>query len=161
MAFLDIADHPATIYPGTTWNKIEERFIYGTSGAISRLGGANSIALTISHLPHHGHNAWTDQQGNHNHGQDAHAHTQPSHSHNSNWAKANGASGIGHIGGTSPQAVSGHVLAAGGENTGGAQPTIHYAGQHGHNVGIGGTGDGAAFSIMPQYYTVNIWKRLS
>ncbi|MGL5624467.1 hypothetical protein, partial [Cetobacterium sp.] len=85
MAFLDVADHPATIYPGTTWNKIEERFIYGTSGAISRLGGANSMTLTINHLPHHGHSAWTDQQGNHNHGQDGHIHTQPAHIH-SIWA---------------------------------------------------------------------------
>ena len=159
MAFLDVADHPATIYPGTTWNKIEERFIYGTSGAISRLGGANSIALTISHLPHHGHGAWTDQQGNHTHTQDAHLHSQPAHTH----SYVNGSSGNSLTGrnGASATASWQNTGASGGDNTGGAQPGIRYAGQHGHNVGIGGTGDGAAFSIMPQYYTVNIWKRLS
>lgn len=111
-------------------------------------------------MPHHGHSAWTDEQGNHNHGQDEHIHTQPPHSHTVDMYQNGGTWQIMASGGGSSGGNKG-TSSAGGENTGGAQPTIHYAGRHGHNVGIGGTGDGAAFAIMPQYYTVNIWKRLS
>ncbi|MGL4450322.1 MAG: hypothetical protein ACRCTZ_03895 [Sarcina sp.] len=112
-------------------------------------------------MPHHGHSAWTDEQGNHNHGQDGHTHTQPPHSHTGNLCYPyNGGGSVNPVGSASGYGTW-YSSSAGGESTGGAQPTIHYAGKHSHNVGIGGTGDGAAFAIMPQYYTVNIWKRLS
>ena len=158
--FLDSTANPHTLYLGTTWSKIENRFLYGTSGPVGQLGGANTIALTVDHLPHHGHSAWTDQQGNHTHTQDAHLHSQPAHMHKLQMYQNGGtwqvmASGGGNSGGTKD------TTSSGGDNTGGAQPGIHYGGQHGHNVGIGGTGGGVDFSIMPQYYTVNIWKRLS
>lgn len=161
LLLLDNANNPALMFPGTTWSKIEERFLYGTSGTTGQLGGRNSFSLTVAQMPKHNHSGWTDQQGNHNHTQDVHAHTQPSHSHTYE-RFAYGASGTsiqagGHPWGASITNSSG----AGGETTGVAQPGIHYSGQHGHNIGIGEVGSGEAINIMPQYYTINIWKRLS
>lgn len=172
LLLLDNVNNPALMFPGTTWSKIEERFLYGTSGATGQVGGRNSFSLTVAQMPKHNHSGWTDQQGNHNHTQDSHAHTQPVHSHNTDYAvggvtvSKNGeftylapfnSSHIGYFGGrTSMKTTNG-----GGENTGGAQPGIHYSGQHSHNIGIGEAGSGEAINIMPQYYTINIWKRLS
>lgn len=150
--------HPALTWAGTEWSKIEERFLYGTNGISKQLGGKNNINLTIRELPKHTHSAWTDQQGNHNHVQDAHVHTQPAHGHTYRpLAYGGGWYGQGgNLGGFTTE----NTGAAGGENTGGAQPGISYTGQHGHNVGIGETGIGEEISIMPQYYTVNIWERI-
>ena len=46
---------------------------------------------------------------------------------------------------------SNYTSSAGGETTGSASPV----------TSIGATGSGTAFSIMPPYLVVNIWKRLS
>ncbi len=160
LLLLDNTNNPALMFPGTTWSKIEERFLYGTSGATGQLGGRNSFSLTVAQMPKHNHSGWTDQQGNHNHTQDAHAHTQPAHNHGANRFNYKGQSTT-----NGPYSVSdvfqGGPLNAGGENTGGSQPGIHYSGQHGHNIVIGEVGSGEAINIMPQYYTINIWKRLS
>ncbi|MGL5856734.1 MAG: head fiber protein [Cetobacterium sp.] len=161
LLLLDNANNPALMFPGTTWNKIEERFLYGTSGATGQLGGRNVMSLTIAQMPRHNHSAWTDQQGNHNHGQDAHLHSQPPHTHEMPLCFGYNGGSPNRPAGNSPNGGSYPTHSAGGENTGGAQPTIHYAGQHGHNVGVGENGSGEAFNIMPQYYTVNIWKRAS
>ena len=65
--------NPAVKWVGTTWTKIEGRFLLGTSSSYSvgaTAGSATSI-LTVANLPSHTHNAT----------QSAHIHTQPAHSH--------------------------------------------------------------------------------
>ncbi|MGL6065904.1 MAG: hypothetical protein ACRC0R_02420, partial [Cetobacterium sp.] len=85
LLILDSTANPATLYPNTTWSKIENRFLYG-SASPSATGGRSSVALALANIPAHNHSA---SQGahthtaNHNHTatQASHIHTQPSHVH--------------------------------------------------------------------------------
>ena len=130
---------------GTTWQKQEGRFLLGSSSAYSlgSTGGASTVKLTTDHLPAHTHSATTA----------SHTHTQPAHIHpvnqclNGNWGAGNG------FGRRAPGGPDGTypTNSAGGETTGSASPV----------TSIGSTGKGTAFSIMPPYLVVNIWKRLS
>lgn len=108
-------------------------------------------------MPSHTHSA----------SQSAHTHTQPTHFHyvfnndtsgnnvtNSTIATKSGPSNIyaGYdIKGTTNVAVNGKTSNNGGDTTGSSTPSIS----------VGSTGSGTAFSIMPPYLVVNIWKRLS
>lgn len=87
-----LTDNPAVRYPGTTWEKLEGRFLYGTSGQeeSGATGGSSSVVLSVENMPAHTHalTAKTDESGshthtsgNHRHKVDSHSHTQPSHSH--------------------------------------------------------------------------------
>ena len=140
------SENPATIWFGTTWEKVEGRFLLGNSSSYSlgAIGGASTIKLTVDNLPSHTHSATTA----------AHTHTQPAHSHFI-------AYGPRAAGGNTAKNFLNNVArsdwpamnsgASGGDTTGSASPT----------TSIGATGSGAAFSIMPPYLTINIWKRLS
>ena len=138
------SENPSTLWLGTTWAKQEGRFLLGSSSSYSlgSTGGASTVKLTVDNLPSHTHSATTA----------AHTHTQPAHTHNiQTW------NGIG----TGGKYVSSYTnnfkdsidktLSAGGETTGSATPSIS----------VGATGSGTAFSIMPLYLIINIWKRLS
>ena len=54
---LNSTTDPNTIYSGTTWVKIEGRFILGSSDAypIASTGGEASVTLTTSQIPSHNH----------------------------------------------------------------------------------------------------------
>lgn len=158
--------NPATLFPGTTWQKQEGRFLQGTSGSegAGGTGGASSMTLSISNLPGHNHPVTVSiaTGGNHRHQVDNHTHTQPSHVHNIPLYQNGGtgyvlASGGGGSGGTR------NTNSSGGDNTGGSAPYTNYSGDHGHgaSASCGNTGGGAAFSILPPYLRVNIWKRLT
>ena len=137
------SENPSTIWLGTTWDKIEGRFLLGTSGGAGAgaTGGSMSKTLSVANMPTHSHSA----------SQSAHSHTQPAHTHPVNftfgdgWGQGNGLSR------RSPGETKGtyNTNAAGGETTGSAQPSIN----------IGNAGSGSAFDITPSYYTVHIWKR--
>ncbi len=77
--------NPATTWPGTTWKKLEGRFLYGTSGseAVGGTGGATEVALSTANLPAHNHSVSTSisSGGNHSHSTNAHSHSTVSHSH--------------------------------------------------------------------------------
>lgn len=135
--------NPAVKWLGTTWAKIEGRFLFGTGSGynLGVTGGAANIALNVANIPSHNHSAT----------QSVHAHTQPAHSHIITSYEGGGKPGVSNYNSgynaLGTQATSG----AGGDNTGSAQPTVT----------VGYTGSGSAFSIMPPYLVVNIWKRLS
>ena len=164
--------NPATLFPGTTWQKQEGRFLQGTSGSegAGGTGGASSVALSTSHLPGHNHSASVSisNGGSHKHQVDNHIHGQPPHTHvltHYSGYTMNGVSSPypGH-GDVSPrQSNNSNVNSAGGDNTGGSAPYTNTTGDHGHgaSVSVGYTGGGAAFGILPPYLRVNIWKRLT
>nr|DAI62501.1 MAG TPA: baseplate protein [Caudoviricetes sp.] len=142
------SENPSTLWLGTTWQKQEGRFLLGSSSSYSlgTTGGVSTIKLTVDNLPSHTHNATTA----------SHTHTQPTHTH------TEGVSGRGYSGSSanglshawretqfSNQTIT--TSASGGDTTGSASPV----------TSIGATGSGIAFSIMPPYLVVNIWKRLS
>ncbi len=137
------SQNPAVTWPGTTWAKIEGRFLLGSGGGynLGWTGGAANIALTVGNIPSHTHSAT----------QSAHAHTQPAHSHVITSYEGGNRPGVSNYN-AGYSAMGTQVTAgAGGDNTGSAQPAIT----------VGYTGSGAAFSIMPPYLVVNIWKRTS
>lgn len=182
LLLLDNANNPATLYPGTTWLKIENRFLYAssTSGAI---GGRSSVSLAVANIPSHTHSASQgahSHTANHNHSasQSAHAHTQPAHYHGTIGDNSTvGGSPFGIYEGSNNKVGLKSAIdwdnstyrtsTNGGENTGSAQPTITVnttnvtTSSVAPGITIGNTGSGTAFDIMPPYYTVCVWKRLS
>lgn len=138
-------EHPAVTWPGTTWVKIEGRFLLGSGGGynLGWTGGSPVAALNVSNIPSHTHSAT----------QSAHAHTQPAHVHSLSldYMGASNSEGFAFNRGNKYGYTTNYQGAAGGENTGGAQPAIT----------VGYTGSGAAFSIMPPYIVVNLWNRTS
>ena len=141
------SENPSTLWLGTTWQKQEGRFLLGSSSSYSlgATGGASSIALSVANMPSHTHSA----------SQSAHTHSQPAHTHKVSQFISTAALGsyVGLDGGgwTAYYNSSNNTSSAGGDTTGSATPSIS----------IGATGSGTAFSILPPYLVVNIWKRLS
>ena len=137
------SENPSTLWLGTTWQKQEGRFLLGSSSSYSlgATGGASSIALSVANMPSHTHSA----------SQSAHTHSQPTHKHGTKTAYG-GAGGPYMVRGeTTLTGAWVYTEAAGGDTTGSSAPSIS----------IGSTGSGTAFSRLPPYLVVNIWKRLS
>ena len=136
------SENPSTLWLGTTWQKQEGRFLLGSSGsyALGSTGGASTVKLAVANLPSHTHSA----------SQSAHTHSQPAHTHKINLYNDSGANYVLASGGGATRGTP-TTTSAGGDTTGSATPSIS----------IGATGSGTAFSIMPPYLAVNIWKRLS
>lgn len=147
------SENPSSLWLGTTWQKQEGRFLLGSSSSysLSSTGGASTIKLTVDNLPSHTHSATTA----------SHSHTQPTHNHTIyGWKNGGGPTVHNRLGAFAFGTDSGSptkleeanaCLTAGGDTTGSASPV----------TSIGATGSGTAFSIMPPYLVVNIWKRLS
>jgi len=55
---------PNTLFPGTTWSKIEDTFLLGKgtnyTSAVGTLGGNSTQTLTVEQLPSHGHGVHID-----------------------------------------------------------------------------------------------------
>lgn len=163
--------NPATLFPGTTWQKQEGRFLQGTSGSegAGGTGGASSVTLSTNHLPGHNHPITISitNGGNHRHQVDNHTHTQPVHSHSLDVGRSNTSGAPNAQKCTNGNDVQFNMVwstrAAGGENTGGSAPYTNYNGDHNHgaSASCGSAGGGASFSILPPYLRVNMWKRLT
>ncbi|MGL5715368.1 MAG: hypothetical protein ACRCX2_20285, partial [Paraclostridium sp.] len=105
-----LTDSPSVTWVGTSWQKIEGKYLKGSKGteASKTTGGSNTKTLTVDQMPSHGHSGsgstgasgkhtHTANHGhtgtssahthtaNHNHtaSQSAHAHSQPAHQHES------------------------------------------------------------------------------
>lgn len=157
--------NPADIWSGTSWQKIEGRFLKATNSgeAPKTMGGSNSKTLIVANIPSHNHTIWIGENGYHTHVQEAHAHTQPAHVHymQEQHRRSEGGGGSGTLPAENSRYVRNlRTEAAGGENTGGAQPTIYGNGNHSHSASIGNTGSGSAFDVTPAYYAVNMWIRI-
>ena len=159
--------NPADLWSGTSWTKLEGRFLKATNSGENpkTMGGSNSKTLTVENMPSHNHSVWINESGYHTHSQDAHNHTQPAHNHGvNNGTSVGGDPNVavyGERGGAHNQGDGFYTRYAGGENTGGAQPYIYGSGNHSHSAGIGYNGSGSAFDVTPAYYAVNMWIRIS
>lgn len=134
-------EHPAVIWPFTTWEKIEGRFLLGSSGsyALGSIGGSATTTLSEANIPRHRHQV------------DSTTATIPEHTHTINTGTNDYRRNDGRItwGGTGDFRSSYTTNSAGGGSTGAIAPYTNYV------------GNGTAFNNMPPYLVVNIWKRLS
>ena len=158
--------NPADLWSGTSWTKLEGRFLKATNSgeAPKTMGGSNSKTLTVANIPSHNHSIWIGENGYHSHSQEAHAHTQPAHTHGvpqQLFPQSMSHSSNNLVGGSRGDRGVFNTTYAGGENTGVAQPGIYGNGNHTHSASIGSTGSGSAFDITPAYYAVNMWIRIS
>lgn len=139
------SENPSTLWLGTTWKKQEGRFLLGSSSSYSlgSTGGASTVTLSVANLPSHTHSATTA----------AHTHTQPAHKHQVGKGEGGYSGGAGYTIAQFNEVIQPikYTESAGGDTTGSASPV----------TSIGSTGSGTAFSIIPPYLVVNIWKRLS
>lgn len=159
---LDTEAKVIAIYGGTSWTKIEGRFLLGTSPsyAVNATGGEATHKLTTPEMP------------SHSHGLNNHTHTIPalsgttntagSHTHNSKnyWVANSGKGAAGYCGGSGTSAVLGDL-----------NDIMYASGSHSHTVttksnttsGNSGstatTGSGTAHNNMPPYKAVYIWER--
>lgn len=132
-------ENPNTLWLGTTWQKQENRFLLGAGSSynLGATGGNANISLSINNMPRHRHKV------------DSASASIAAHTHKYYiGGGSHGGSGNteGYVGGSKYQ---GTTLSSGGGTTGSFAPYTDYQ------------GNGSAFSIMPPYLAVNIWKRLS
>lgn len=145
--------HPATTYLGTTWIKIEDRFLLGTTGpeVSGTIGGNETVTLTSDNNAPHFHTAT----------QSSHMHTQAQHNHRQGNQQRGGGMHFGSSGTTWVETYEHHkgynnqpvplTSSNGGDNTGVATPVIT----------VNTSGKGTPFSILPPFMKVHIWRRMS
>lgn len=137
-------EHPAVIWPFTTWEKIENRFLLATNGAdyAGNLGGSHIKTIEQANLPNiklqvdpfslsvtpPDIQLYNDYSGNNESGKSTLA-TEGSAS-KAGWAKS-------------------YIRINSGGTTGIAQPYTS------------ALGSGVPFNVSPAYYTVHIWKRIA
>ena len=141
--------NPAVKWVGTTWEKIEGRFLLSTSGsnASGQTGGSNTKTISKANLPNIKLQV------------DSFSLTTTKHIHG---LRGNAGGDLGILfgqtkviagikyGGDGSFSTSTDVMAeGGGENTGTASPYTS------------ALGSGTPLDITPAYYTVHVWKRLT
>lgn len=141
-----------THYGGTSWELLTDAFLVGAGNnySVNATGGSDTVTLTESNLPSHSHTYYRSSTST-----DSHTLTVdeiPSHTHNLKYAT--GARDIGAY----PDIGSGTAV--------GSETTASTGGGGGHthsitrtSVSSGSTGSGTAFSILPTYIAVYMWRR--
>lgn len=135
-----LSTNPAVRFLGTTWEKIEGRFLLATSGsnASGQTGGSNTKTISKANLPNIKLQV------------DSFALTTQPHTHNvkgrHGWSE-----GTTYMTMQNAQTPWGTITteSGGGQNTGAAAPYTS------------SLGSGTPLDITPAYYTVHIWKRLT
>lgn len=138
---LTVDTNPATLWIGTTWEKIESKFLLGAGSSynLGATGGNADISLGINNMPKHRHKV------------DSASASIPAHGHKIKRSQWNGDAWNNPALQADTWGSGGYVNSesAGGGTTGSFAPYTDYQ------------GSGSAFSIMPPYLAVNIWKRTS
>lgn len=133
--FITTADtDPNKTFPSTKWEKIEGKFLLGSSNAHSAGtdGGSESVTLTVEQMPAHIHTGTIEEDI-------GHSHSIPN--------IATGGSG------------SDAYAESWGGGSGGRTLNTGWDGVHSHTVTIDSAGGGQAVDIMPPYLVVHMWKR--
>ncbi len=185
--------NPNTAFPGTTWTYLTEganrtiRIGSANGSDVKGLGGADTVALSVGHIPAHTHGfsgttSWFDYGTKYTDGQGAHDHDRGNMeiSGNFGWFRSDNESFYLANGAFAMSGSQGGHSWTGSNFTFGA-PVNFYAsrtwtgrtswvGAHAHGVGIGGhnhtfsgdtgaTGSGAAFSVLNTYIKLMAWVR--
>lgn len=185
--------NPNTAFPGTTWTYLTEganrtiRIGSENGSDVKGLGGADTVALSVGHIPAHTHGfsgttSWFDYGTKYTDGQGAHDHDRGNMeiSGNFGWFRSDNESFYLANGAFAMSGSQGGHSFTGSNFTYGA-PVNFYAsrtwtgrtswvGAHAHGVGIGGhnhtfsgntgaTGSGAAFSVLNTYIKLMAWVR--
>lgn len=172
--------NPGTLFTGTTWSQITDRFLvamgttYKTAGGT---GGASSVTLATGNLPSHSHSVSIttgNQSAGHTHSIPALSGTAASAgSHNHLVTSKTTSYGQGSQSawrclswtGTnadwSQNVYSGDSGAHAHSVTTTASTSGGISANHTHSVSgnTGSQGSGTAFSIIPPYYAVYMWRR--
>ncbi|MGL5656700.1 MAG: phage baseplate protein [Fusobacteriaceae bacterium] len=149
LIFLTQDTNPAELFWGTSWEKIQGRYLRGTSGneKTGVIGGNKEIKLEVKHMPSHTHIA---SQGSHVHSQQEHYHLGIGEKEtSSSWRPSGSPNQLG-IGKSDWDNYAYLSTRSGGDNTGEAQPSVT----------VNHTGEGVSFNAEPPFYTVHIWKRI-
>lgn len=167
------ATSPETLFPGTTWEKIEGYFLRAASDTAT--GGSDTVALAAVNLPSHHHTVGKHLHDMpHYHSMNFSSGAGGMHNHSikngnnyvlSSGSAAYGASSTGSNapwfgGGYSAKAATisttdGHTHAVTGNTNGQNIGTTAYSSE----FATGDTGSGTAFSVMPKYQNAHIWRR--
>lgn len=140
------SENPSSLWLGTTWQKQENRFLLGAGSGkydAGTMGGNSSVSLGINNMPRHRHKVDSTSASI-----SPHTHTFEIRMDADEGAEGPyyGTPGNGHFGAVR---TSNPTSSAGGGSTSTFAPYTDYQ------------GNGSAFSIMPPYIAVNIWKRTS
>lgn len=153
--------NPSKLFGGT-WTQISGRFLLAadSSHTAGSTGGASSHTITAAEMPAH------------NHSLNNHVHTVPAHTHSASTGTAGAHThDVSRLQRATVTTGATGYLAQGGADT--SYPTSR-EGNHTHNVTVaskpafnttaasgntGNTGSGRAFSTMPPYLAVYVWKR--
>lgn len=172
--------NPGTLFTGTTWSQITDRFLvamgttYKTAGGT---GGASSVTLATGNLPSHRHSVSItsgNQSAGHTHSIPALSGTAASAgSHNHLVTSKTTSYGSGSQSGwrclswtgTNADWTQNVYSGDSGAHTHSVTTTASTSGgisaDHTHSVSgnTGYQGSGTAFSIIPPYYAVYMWRR--
>lgn len=144
-----LSTNPAVRFLGTTWEKIEGRFLLATSGsnASGQTGGSNTKTLTKANLPNIKLqvDSFTLTTTKHIHGLRGNAGGDLGIL----FQQTNVIAGIKGGGAGSFRTSTNVMEEGGGQNTGAASPYTS------------ALGSGTPLDITPAYYTVHVWKRLT
>lgn len=172
--------NPGTLFTGTTWSQITDRFLVGmgtTYTTAGGTGGASSVTLETGNLPSHRHSVSItsgNQSAGHTHSIPALSGTAASAgSHNHLVTSKTTSYGQGSQSswrclswtGTNADWTQNVYSGDSGAHTHSVTTTASTSGgisaNHTHSVSgnTGYQGSGTAFSIIPPYYAVYMWRR--
>lgn len=155
-----------THYGGTSWELLTDAFLVGAGNNynVNATGGANNVTLTESNLPSHSHTYYRSNTSTGSH--TLTVSEIPSHNHTQAYDNSGGylpSGGIAH-------SITNHT-----NNTAFSDRSADYynnnllsdtggGGGHTHTITrtsvlSGFTGSGTAFSILPTYIAVYMWRR--
>ena len=126
------SENPSTVWNGTTWEKIEGKFLLGTSTShrLGTGGGSDTHKLTINEIPSHNHKMFSNSQG-------------------STSIASSSSSAVSY------KAILRSVTDRDDYHMATNKSTNATLGA------TGSAGGSQSFSIMPPFLAVNMWKRLS